>query len=98
MELALASLDRDDGPTRAGATLFIGAFGEQSQKEEVAKNFSELHTFMGQRAALLAIQEVPFKQLYRTMLPERSGMTFQMFIEMPSKSNWVTLVIQNQCH
>lgn len=65
MSLAISTLAREDGPARSGATLYIGAFGEQNQKEEIAKKFSSLATFMGQRAALIAIQDVPFKPVVR---------------------------------
>ena len=60
---AMESLKQDDGPSRAGATLFLGANGDHSQKEEIAKNFPNVETFLGQRAALIAIQDLPYKPI-----------------------------------
>lgn len=58
---ALQQLDRNDGPARAGATLFLGANGNQDQKQQIAIKFPKIETFIGQRAALIAMQELPFR-------------------------------------
>lgn len=49
-----------DCPARAGATLFLGAFGDQKDRDQIAEGFPQLSSFIGQRAAIVALQEVPF--------------------------------------
>jgi Reverse transcriptase (RNA-dependent DNA polymerase) len=51
---------RVDDPTRAGATLYLGALGSKADRELVASRFSELSSFLGQRTAILAVQELHF--------------------------------------
>lgn len=52
---------RADDPTRAGATLYLGAFGETPDRELIASKFSELGSFLGQRNAVIAVQELHFR-------------------------------------
>lgn len=52
--------ERDDGASRAGATLYLGSLGTDSDRIEIARRFFTLHSFLGQRAALVAIQGLPF--------------------------------------
>jgi hypothetical protein len=53
--------ERPDCATRCGATLYAGAFGNEANRIEIAQTFNALRSFMGQRTALLAIQELHFK-------------------------------------
>jgi len=53
--------DHPDCATRCGATLYAGAFGSKDDRIAIARAFGALESFMGQRAALLAIQELHFK-------------------------------------
>lgn len=53
--------DQPDSATRCGATLYAGAFGSKDDRIAIARGFGTLQSFMGQRAALLAIQELHFK-------------------------------------
>lgn len=53
--------DQPDSATRCGATLYAGAFGSKDDRIAIARGFGALQSFMGQRAALLAIQELHFK-------------------------------------
>ncbi|WP_439817995.1 RNA-directed DNA polymerase [Zavarzinia sp. CC-PAN008] len=50
-----------DNAARCGATLYAGAFGTSVDRIGIAERFSDLRSFLGQRAALLAIQELHFK-------------------------------------
>lgn len=52
--------DQADCATRCGATLYAGAFGSKDDRIAIAQRFGSLESFMGQRAALLAIQELHF--------------------------------------
>lgn len=58
---ALRHLAKPDGPSRAGAVLYLGAFGSMEAKIEIASTFSNCTSFLGQRAALIALQDVPFR-------------------------------------
>ena len=49
-----------DNATRCGATLYAGAFGTKSNRIEIAERFGTLESFLGQRAALLAVQELHY--------------------------------------
>jgi hypothetical protein len=60
-----------DGAARCGATLYAGAFGSKEDRIEIAKRFGELTSFMGQRAALLAVQELHFKPHIRDNIAPR---------------------------
>lgn len=53
--------DQPDNATRCGATLYAGAFGSKDDRIAIAQGFGALRSFMGQRAALLALQELHFK-------------------------------------
>jgi hypothetical protein len=52
---------RADDPTRAGATLYLGAFGSKADREAVAVGFASLQSYLGQRTAILAVQELHFR-------------------------------------
>jgi hypothetical protein len=49
-----------DGAGRSGATLYLGAMGANEERIEVAKNFKTVTSFIGQRAGLVAVQELPY--------------------------------------
>lgn len=51
-----------DGPTRCGATMYLGATGGLEERVVIAQNFHSLETFMGQRNALVAIQELSYRE------------------------------------
>ena len=53
--------NEQDCATRCGATLYAGAFGSEDDRIEIAKGFGALKSFMGQRVALLAVQELRFE-------------------------------------
>ena len=50
-----------DNATRCGATIYAGAFGNKANRIEIAKRFGTLESFIGQRAAILAVQELHYK-------------------------------------
>ena len=50
-----------DNPNRCGATLYAGAFGNQESRIGIARNFASLRSFIGQRTAILAVQELHFR-------------------------------------
>ena len=52
--------EKDDGASRAGATLYLGSLGADEDREHVAARFGTLRSFLGQRAALVALQGLPF--------------------------------------
>ncbi|MBO6669541.1 MAG: RNA-directed DNA polymerase [Parvibaculum sp.] len=49
-----------DTAERAGATVYVGALGNKEDRQLVAKRFFSLESFLGQRCALVALQELPF--------------------------------------
>ncbi|MGO7544405.1 RNA-directed DNA polymerase [Rhizobium leguminosarum] len=51
---------REDDPTRAGASLYLGCLGTKADREFIAERFSSLTSYLGQRAAILAVQELHF--------------------------------------
>lgn len=62
LELARDTVrQRDDDATRAGATVYLGAMGSMKDRQFIAERFSSLKSFLGQRSALIAVQEVHFK-------------------------------------
>lgn len=60
--------DQQDCATRCGATLYAGAFGSKDDRIAIAQGFGALESFMGQRTALLAIQELHFKPHIRDLV------------------------------
>ena len=52
---------QEDNAARSGATLYAGVFGSENERIDIAKGFSELNSFMGQRSAILAVQELHFR-------------------------------------
>ncbi len=53
--------EQPDNATRCGATLYLGAFGNDQQRALIAQRFRSLDSFIGQRAALIAVQELHFR-------------------------------------
>ncbi|WP_320203557.1 RNA-directed DNA polymerase [Agrobacterium rosae] len=53
--------EHGDDPTRAGASLYLGAFGDLEDRELIALKFNELQSFLGQRTAIIAVQELHFR-------------------------------------
>ena len=51
--------EKDDA-TRCGATLYAGALGGESGRIGVAKRFRTLSSFLGQRSAIIAVQELRY--------------------------------------
>lgn len=51
----------EDDANRCGATLYLGAFGEKATRIVVAERFNGLNSFLGQRTALIAVQELHYK-------------------------------------
>jgi hypothetical protein len=62
-EMAADRIAGPDDPSRAGATLYAGALGDKSAREHIAKQFHSLHSFFGQRVAVIAVHELPFKPI-----------------------------------
>lgn len=54
-------LERPDDPTRAGATVYLGALGSTNDRATIADNFKTLDTFLGQRSAVIGLQELHFR-------------------------------------
>ena len=52
---------QEDNATRCGATLYAGAFGNKANRIEIAKRFGTLESFLGQRTAVLAVQELHYR-------------------------------------
>ncbi len=57
--------ERDDGASRAGATLYLGSLGTDADRIQIAERFGTLTSFLGQRAALVAIQGLPYSPVIR---------------------------------
>ena len=61
---------QEDNATRCGATLYAGAFGSNDDRVEIAESFGSLKSFMGQRAAILAVQELHYRpHIHRHIAP-----------------------------
>lgn len=56
---------QDDRPSRWGATLYLGRFGGHVHRVEIAKRFSDMASFLGQRVAIIAIQELEYSPYVR---------------------------------
>ena len=50
-----------DDANRAGAVLYMGALGGENDRISVAENFARSTSFLGQRTALVAVQELEFR-------------------------------------
>ena len=62
LEFALQTVrNGSDDANRWGATLYAGALGDDGSRAEIARHFHELDSFLGQRSAILAIQELHFR-------------------------------------
>lgn len=55
----------EDNATRSGATLYAGALGGKAEREAIARNFGKLNSFLGQRAAIVAVQQLHYAPLIR---------------------------------
>jgi hypothetical protein len=60
----------DDTPTRAGASLYLGAVGDRESKEHLITSFASLKSFIGQRCALVALHELPFGFIRQSVAPQ----------------------------
>lgn len=49
-----------DGPTRSGATMYLGSLGGLEDRRLIAGHFASLSSFSGQRHALIAMQELNY--------------------------------------
>ena len=54
-----------DEPDKAGAVLYAGALGGNDERTLIARNFKFLKSFLAQRSALIALQELPFEPAVR---------------------------------
>lgn len=57
--------ERDDGASRAGATLYLGALGSEADRHLIAERYGTLRSYLGQRAALVSLQELPYAPIIR---------------------------------
>lgn len=62
-QIASACASGEDGPGRAGASLFLGSIRFQPALLTVVQNFCELKSYIGQRLALIAIHELPYGEI-----------------------------------
>lgn len=63
---ALAVLaEKDDGPSRAGASLYLGVVGGEAEREAIAQRFSTLRSYLGQRSALISLQAFRYGPIMR---------------------------------
>lgn len=62
--------NEDDGPTRAGASLYIGTLGDPVSKRQLVDRFSSVKTFIGQRCAIIAMHEVPYATIRESVQPQ----------------------------
>jgi hypothetical protein len=51
----------EDNPNRAGATLYAGMMGTSQERALIAERFESVTSFLGQRTALLAMQELHYR-------------------------------------
>ena len=65
IDLSTSILDSDvyDQADKAGASLYIGAVGNDDEKLSLAKKFSSLNGFIDKRCALIAIHELSFEDI-----------------------------------
>lgn len=76
-------LSGDDNPSRAGATLYLGSIGSPDARETIARHFVGLRSFLGQRNALIAVQQVPYRPLVHDLVrphvrPDLKGVYLQL--------------------
>ena len=50
-----------DDANRAGAVLYVGSLGQRADREVVAEHFGRAASYLGQRNALVAVQELHFR-------------------------------------
>jgi hypothetical protein len=55
----------EDSASRAGASLYLGKFGMPEEKELLARQFKTLSSFLGQRAGIIAVHELPYRPLIK---------------------------------
>lgn len=53
--------EEGDTPTRAGASIYLGAMGTAADRELIAEDFESVSSFLGQRSALIAVHELHFR-------------------------------------
>jgi len=63
LEAATLALEGPDNASRAGATLYLGALGDVGAREDIAKHFHSLTSFLGQRIAIIAVHELKFRPM-----------------------------------
>ena len=95
----------DDNATRCGATLYVGALGEKKDRIVVAKNFASLISFLGQRSALLAVQELHYNPYLRDLVqPTLRKDLYKVYLELkregiyvaPPELKSITSIIDNE--
>lgn len=59
-------LNGADDAHRSGATLYLGAMGDNDKRVLIAKSFNKTSSFLGQRVALLAMQELDYHKYIKT--------------------------------
>lgn len=57
--------DKPDGPSRAGASLYLGVVGGEADRSAVAHRFPTLKSYLGQRSALIALQDFRYGPIVR---------------------------------
>jgi hypothetical protein len=62
-QIALSAVSSGDDPSRAGASLYLGSLESKNDLSSVIQRFHELSTFIGQRAALIAMHEIPYGEI-----------------------------------
>lgn len=60
---AMAAVMGPDTPARAGASIYLGAIGSSAGKKLISERFPDLGSYLGQRAALVALHEEPFREV-----------------------------------
>ncbi len=57
--------EKTDGPSRAGASLYLGVVGQEADRSAVAQRFSTLSSYLGQRSALISLQGFRYGPIMR---------------------------------
>ncbi len=63
IEAAEVAVRGEDNPVRAGASIYLGVVGGLEKRQLVATEFSKVSTFLGQRSAIIAMHELPFRDV-----------------------------------
>jgi hypothetical protein len=64
-----AAASGSDDANRSGAMLYAGAMGTKAERLSVAEGFKSLTSFHGQRAAIVAVQELPYGAVRQLVQP-----------------------------